>query len=93
MRKRWGYEEVTYDWRTVVERDDIDVVDIGTPTFEHKEMAIAAAKAGKHIVCEKPFTLTYADAKEMVDAVEKAGVVHYLITITAGAGCCLCQSS
>lgn len=75
---RWGYEEVTYDWRTVMQRDDIDIVDIGTPTFEHKEMVIAAAKAGKHIVCEKPFTLTYADAKEMLDAVEKAGVVHYL---------------
>jgi len=76
--ERWGYEEVTYDWRTIMERSDIDVVDIGTPTYEHKEMAIAAAKAGKHIVCEKPFTLTYADAKEVVDAVEKAGVVHYL---------------
>ncbi len=76
--ERWGYEEVTYDWRSVMERDDIDVVDIGTPTYEHKEMAIAAAKAGKHIVCEKPFTLTYADAKEMLDAAEKAGVVHYL---------------
>lgn len=75
---RWGYEEVTYDWRTVIQRDDIDIVDIGTPTYEHKEMVIAAAKAGKHIVCEKPFTLTYADAKEMLDAVEKAGVVHYL---------------
>lgn len=74
----WGYEEVTYDWRTIMERDDIDVVDIGTPTFQHKEMVIAAARAGKHIVCEKPFTLTYADAKEMVDAVNKAGVVHYL---------------
>lgn len=76
--ERWGYEEVTYDWRTVMERDDIDIVDIGTPTFEHKEMVIAAAKAGKHIVCEKPFTLTYADALEMVAAVEKAGVAHYL---------------
>lgn len=76
--ERWGYEEVTYDWRSVMERDDIDIVDIGTPTFEHKEMVIAAAKAGKHIVCEKPFTLTYADALEMVAAVEKAGVVHYL---------------
>jgi predicted dehydrogenase len=78
FKEHWGYEEITYDWRTIMERDDIDVVDIGTPTFEHKEMVIAAAKAGKHVVCEKPFTLTYADAKEMLDAVNKAGVVHYL---------------
>lgn len=78
FNEHWGYEEITYDWRTIMERDDIDVVDIGTPTFEHKEMVLAAAKAGKHIVCEKPFTLTYADAKEMLDAVNKAGVVHYL---------------
>lgn len=76
--ENWGYEDVTYDWRTVMERDDIDVVDIGTPTYEHKEMVIAAAKAGKHIVCEKPFTLTYADAKEMLDAANNAGIVHYL---------------
>jgi len=61
-----------------MERDDIDIVNIGTPTFEHKDMVIAAAKAGKHIICEKPFTLTYADAKEMLDAVNEAGVVHYL---------------
>ena len=78
FNEHWGYEEITYDWRTIMERDDIDVVDIVTPTFEHKEMAIAAAKAGKHIVCEKPFTLTYSDAKEMLAAAEKAGVVHYL---------------
>lgn len=76
--KRWGIEEVTYDWHTIMEREDIDIVDICTPTYEHKEMVLEAAKAGKHIVCEKPFTLTFADAKEMLDAVEKAGVVHYL---------------
>lgn len=75
---RWGYEEVTYDWHTIMARDDIDIVDICAPTFEHKEMVLAAAKAGKHIVCEKPFTLTYNDAKEMLAAVEAAGVVHYL---------------
>jgi predicted dehydrogenase len=76
--KRWGYEEVTYDWKTIMERDDIDIVNIGTPTFEHKEMVIAAAKAGKHIICEKPFTLTYDDAKDMVEAVRGTGIVHYL---------------
>ncbi len=74
----WGYEEVTYDWRSILERDDIDVVDIGSPPYLHKEMVIEAAKAGKHIICEKPFSLSYADAKEMLEAAEKAGVVHYL---------------
>lgn len=78
FQETWGYEELTYDWRTLLDRDDIDVIDIGTPTYQHKEMVLAAAKAGKHIVCEKPFTLTYDDAKEMLEAAEKAGIVHYL---------------
>lgn len=76
--ERWGYEEVSYDWKSVVNRPDIDVVDIGTPTYQHKEMAIAAAKAGKHIVCEKPCALTYQDAMDMAKAAEAAGVKHYL---------------
>lgn len=75
---RWGYEEITYDWRTVLDRDDIDVIDIGSPPYLHKEMVIEAAKAGKHIVCEKPFSLSYTDAKDMLEAAQKAGVVHYL---------------
>lgn len=75
---RWGFEEVSYDWHSVVTRDDIDIVDIVTPTFEHKIMAIAAANAGKHVICEKPCALTSADAAEMAAAADKAGVVHYL---------------
>lgn len=75
---KWGYDEVSYDWRAVMERDDIDIVDIGTPTFMHKDMVLAALKSGKHVVCEKPFTLEYADALEMLEAAEKAGVLHYL---------------
>ncbi len=74
----WGWEEVETDWRKVVERKDIDIIDICTPTFLHQEIAIAAAKNGKHIFCEKPITLSYAGAKEMYEAAEKAGVVHYL---------------
>ena len=76
--ERWGYDEVSYDWREVVKRDDIDIVDIGTPTYVHMEMAVEAAKNGKHIVCEKPCAMDYAQCKAMVEAVEKAGVVHYL---------------
>ncbi len=74
----WGYDEVSYDWKSVVNRDDIDIVDIVTPTFMHKEMVIGAAKAGKAIFCEKPFTLTYTDALEALQAVKEAGVFHYL---------------
>ncbi len=76
--QRWGYEEVSYDWRAIVKRPDIDIVDIGSPTFEHMEMAVAAAEAGKHIVCEKPCALTYQDCLAMDAAAKKAGVVTYL---------------
>jgi predicted dehydrogenase len=76
--ERWGWQEVETDWRKVVARDDIDIVDISVPTSLHHDVAIAAAKAGKHIFCEKPFALTVAEAREMLEAAEAAGVVHYL---------------
>ena len=76
--ERWGYDEVSYDWREVMKREDIDIVDIGTPTYMHHDMVIEAAKNGKHIVCEKPCAMNYRECCEMVEAVEKAGVVHYL---------------
>lgn len=76
--ERWGYDETSYDWKSVVEREDIDIVDIVTPTFEHKEMVIAAVRAGKHVVCEKPFALSYHDALEMKEAADQAGKIVYL---------------
>lgn len=76
--EKWGFEGWTHDWRELVERKDIDIIDIVTPTFLHKEMVLAAAANGKHILCEKPCALTSADAQEMADAAEKAGVLHYL---------------
>ena len=76
--ERWGWQEVETDWRKVAARDDIDIVDISVPTSLHHDVAIAAAKAGKHIFCEKPFALTVAEAREMLEAAEAAGVVHYL---------------
>lgn len=75
---RWGWEEIATDWRTVVARDDIDIVDIAVPPNLHYEIAVAAAKAGKHIFCEKPFALTVAEAQAMLDTAEQAGIVHYL---------------
>jgi predicted dehydrogenase len=76
--ERWGWEHTETDWRKVLEREDIDVVDISLPQQLHCEVALAAAKAGKHIFCEKPLALTVAEAQDMVDAVEQAGVKHYL---------------
>lgn len=73
---RFGWEEAVTDWRALVERDDIDLIDINAPSDAHKEIAIAAAKAGKAIFCEKPLALTLADAKEMLAAAEAAGVSH-----------------
>ena len=67
----WGYESYETDWRKLVERKDIDVIDIASPNDTHREIAIAAAKAGKMVMCEKPLGRTAAEAKEMVDAVEK----------------------
>jgi predicted dehydrogenase len=75
---RWGWEETETDWRKVIERKDIDIIDISTPTYLHHDMVIAAAKAGKHIFCEKPMALSYAEAKEMYDAAKKSAGKHYI---------------
>jgi predicted dehydrogenase len=71
---RWGYESIESDWRKLVERKDIDVIDICTPNNVHAEIAIAAAKAGKMILCEKPLAMTGPEGLKMVEAVEKAKV-------------------
>ena len=71
---RWGWEETAGDWRDAIERDDIDVIDIATPNNMHAEQAIAAAKAGKMILCEKPLGLNSKDAEKMVKAIAKAKV-------------------
>jgi len=71
---RWGWESVETDWKKLVARPDIDVVDIATPGNLHAEMAIAAARAGKHVICEKPLANTLAEARRMRQAAERAGV-------------------
>jgi predicted dehydrogenase len=75
---RWGWEQTETDWRKVIENDEVDIVDISVPTYLHHQIAVAAAQAGKHIFCEKPFALTVEEAKEMYEEAEKAGIVHYL---------------
>lgn len=73
---RWGWERWTHDWREVVADPEIDTVDIATPGNTHAEIAIAAAGAGKHVLCEKPLALTTTEARAMLDAAEAAGVRH-----------------
>jgi predicted dehydrogenase len=70
----WGYESYETDWRELIQRKDIDVVDIASPNDTHQEIAVAAAKAGKIVMCEKPLGRNAAEAEEMVGAVESAGV-------------------
>jgi predicted dehydrogenase len=70
----WGYESYETDWRTLIDRKDIDVIDIASPNDTHREIAVAAARAGKMVMCEKPLGRTAAEAEEMVAAVESAGV-------------------
>ncbi|QMU28567.1 Gfo/Idh/MocA family protein [Adhaeribacter radiodurans] len=72
--EQWGYESYETDWRAVVARDDIDAIDICTPNDTHAEIAIAAAAAGKMILCEKPLSRTLEEGQQMVEAINQAGV-------------------
>ena len=71
---QWGYASVETDYNALLDRDDIDAVDICVPNDRHREIALAAAAKGKMILCEKPLAINVAEAEEMADAVEKAGV-------------------
>ena len=71
---KWGYESYETDWRKLIAREDIDLVDITLPNNMHREVAVAAAQAGKMILCEKPLARTGQEGLKMVQAIEKAGV-------------------
>lgn len=73
---QFGWERADTDWNAVVSADDIDLVDVCTPGSTHAEIAIAAAKAGKHVFCEKPLANSLEDAKAMLAAVRDSGVRH-----------------
>ncbi len=72
--QQWGYESVETDWKKLIARKDIDLIDICLPNNLHMEVAVAAAKAGKMIICEKPIARDAKEGLKMVKAVEKAGV-------------------
>lgn len=76
--QQWGWESVETDWRKLVEREDIDLIDVGSPGHTHAEIAIAAAQAGKHVYCEKPLANNLEDCKKMVAAVRDAGVMNMI---------------
>ena len=75
---RYGWEESCTDWRKVVSRPDIDLIDIATPGDSHHPIALAAAEAGKVVLCEKPLANTLRQAEEMFQAVTRAGVLHMI---------------
>src|SRR5207302_3939815 len=72
----FGFEEAHTDWQAIVEREDIDIVDIVTPNDLHGEIAVAAAEHGKHVLCEKPLALDAVSAERMTQQAERAGVVN-----------------
>ena len=74
--ENWGYASTETDWRRLVEREDIDLIDIASPNDTHAEIAMAAAKAGKMVMCEKPLGRNAAEATAMTEAVESAGVAN-----------------
>ena len=76
--RQFGWSRVTTRWQEVVANPEIDVVDINTANDSHAEIAIAAAQAGKHVLCEKPLAMTVKEAVAMLEAVKKAGVVHMI---------------
>jgi predicted dehydrogenase len=75
---QWGFASYETDWRKLVERDDIDLIDIASPNDTHAEIAAAAAQSGKMVACEKPLGRTLAEARRMVEAVERAGVASMI---------------
>ena len=76
--ERWGWEQTETDWKKMVHRDDVDIVDISAPQYLHHEIAMEAIQAGKHVFCEKPLAMDLKQAREMYEAAAKKGITHYV---------------
>jgi predicted dehydrogenase len=76
--EKMGWEGYETDWKALIKRGDIDIIDITAPSNAHKEIALCAAEAGKHIFCEKPLALTVGDAREMLSSAEKNNIKHQI---------------
>ena len=79
MAATWGWRETSTDWQQVVRRADVDLVDVAVPNALHADIAIAAIKAGKHVYCEKPVSMTLAEARDLYAAAKKARVKHGVV--------------
>ncbi|NHF58939.1 Gfo/Idh/MocA family oxidoreductase [Flavobacteriaceae bacterium TP-CH-4] len=77
--EKYGWQHQLADWKTLVQNDEIDLLDICTPNNLHHPIALEALKNGKHVLCEKPMAMNVREATEMVEAAETAGVVHMMI--------------
>lgn len=75
-RRQFGYKYAETDWRNLLARDDVDLVDINAPSNAHHEIVLAACAHGKDVFCEKPLALTLKDARSMLEAAETAGIRH-----------------
>ena len=75
---QFGWAEHEKDYKELIKRDDIDIIDVTTPSNFHKDIVMEALAAGKHVFCEKPLALNLADAREMLEAAEKSGVKHQI---------------
>jgi len=76
IAQKYGWQNWTTDWREVIEDPEIHAVSILTPGFLHREMTVAAAEKGKHIICEKPLANSLEETREMLEAVQKTGIIH-----------------
>jgi predicted dehydrogenase len=76
---QFGWETTETDWQRLIDRDDVDLIDISTPNDSHEPIAVAGAKAGKHLLCEKPMARNVPEARRMYEAAATAGVVHMMI--------------
>ena len=74
--QNFGWQTTETSWQRLVERDDIDLIDICTSNATHMPIAVAAAKQGKHIICEKPLAMNADEARQMLDAAEENGITH-----------------
>ena len=94
VAEAFGWQEVIPDWRDIVSRPDIDVVDIGTPVHTHSEIAVAALEAGKAVICEKPLSATLEEAQAMVQTAEETGcpnICTYNMRAVPAIGPVFCQ--
>ncbi len=72
--RQFGWQNVEIDYKKLIIRDDIDVIDVTTPSNFHKPIVLDAISEGKHVFCEKPLAITLADSRLMLEAANKAGI-------------------